>query len=262
MKHTPINCEASVKIYDKKDCAYHAKLGWSRTEWHSHRKGQLIYAEQGIMRLYLKEKVLYIPSMHAAWIPQGVIHRVATESVNLIFRTLYLDYTSLKDPFYKKVSVFYATELLRGMLLYTERFSLDSKATNHEISFLEALKQLLPHEAQTPISLVLPTTEHPQLETVLDFIREHIEEKHSMPMIARRFGLSERTLARLFKSELRLTYSQYQKLVRMVKAVEMLIKPGSQVSEVAYAVGYESLPTFSNNFNEIMGIRPNQFLQK
>ncbi len=262
MKHKPINCEASVKIYNKRDCAFHARLGWSKTEWHSHRKGQLIYAEHGIMRLYIKDKVLYIPSMHAAWIPQGVEHRIATESVNIIFRSLYLDYSGLKNSFFDEVSVFYVNTLLREMLLYTERFNLDDKATPHEISFLEALKQLLPQQAETKIRLQLPTTDHPQLEMITDFIRQNLDDKISMAAIARQFGLSERTLLRLFQNEWQLSFSQYVKLVRMVKAVEMLMQPGKNVSDVAYAVGYESVPTFSNNFNEIMGIRPNQFLQK
>lgn len=148
------------------------------------------------------------------------------------------------------------------MLLYTEKFNLDDKATSHEISFLEALKQLLPQQAETKINLQLPTTEHPQVEAVTDFIQQHLDDKISMAAVVNQFGLSERTMLRLFQNKLQLSFSQYVKLVRMVNAVEMLMLPRKNVSDVAYAVGYESVPTFSNNFNEIMGIRPNQFLQK
>jgi AraC-like DNA-binding protein len=262
MRYKPINCEASVKIYSKKDCAYHTKLGWSKTEWHSHKKGQLIYAEHGIMRLYVEDKVLYIPSWHAAWIPQGVMHRVATESVNLIFRTLYLDYSKLPDAFFKKVSVFYVNPLVREMILYTERFNLNDAATTHEISFLEAIKQLLPKQASQFIGLQLPVTHHPQLEEIIDYLKENLDGKLKVSEIAQRFGLSERTMSRLFQKELTMSFLQYLKLLRMVRAVEMLVLPGKNVSDVAYAVGYESLPTFSNNFTEVMGVRPHVFLEK
>ncbi|MGN6476008.1 MAG: helix-turn-helix domain-containing protein, partial [Flavipsychrobacter sp.] len=57
-------------------------------------------------------------------------------------------------------------------------------------------------------------------------------------------------------------FVQYMKLVRIVKAVEQLSIPGKNVTEVAYEVGYESMPSFSNNFLEIMGRRPNTFLEK
>ncbi|MGE5106380.1 MAG: helix-turn-helix domain-containing protein [Sphingobacteriales bacterium] len=262
MKHKPINCEASVKIYNKIDCAYHARLGWSKTEWHTHKKGQLIYAEHGIMRLYTEEKAYYIPSWHAAWIPQGVMHRVVTESVNIIFRTLYLDYNKLNDTFYKKVSVFYANPLMREMILYTERFNLDDAATSHETSFLEAIKQLLSKQAGQSIALQLPTTEHPQLLEITNFLQEHIDYKLKAGNIAAEFGMSERTMSRLFQKEFSMPLIQYLKLLRIIHAVEMLVLPGKNVSEVAYAVGYESLTTFSNNFNEVMGVRPNLFLQK
>lgn len=261
MKHIPINCEASVKIYNKKDCAYHAKLGWSKTEWHTHKKGQLIYAEHGIMRLYTHEKVYYIPSFHAAWIPEGVEHRVATESINIIFRTLYLDYSELKDPFYNKVSVFFANPLLREMILYTEQFNLDDQPTPHETSFLEAVKQLLAKQSSQTIALQLPTTDHPQLAAIAAYMADHLDDKLKTGTIAAAFGMSERTMSRLFQKELNMSFVQYFKLLRMVHAVEMLVLPGKNVSDVAYAVGYDSLSTFSNNFNEIMGIRPNLFLQ-
>jgi AraC-like DNA-binding protein len=214
------------------------------------------------MRLYVRDRVLYIPSLHAAWIPAGVEHRVATESINIIFRSLYLDYSGLSDKFYNSVNVFFANSLMREMLLYTERFNLNDPATEHEISFLEALKQLLPKIAKSKIDLHLPTTVNPNLEPVLEYMHAHFGEKISVPKIALLFGVSERTLSRLFKQELRMSLIQYLKLLRMVRAVEMLVQPGKNVSEVAYAVGYESLPSFSNNFTEIMGIRPNSFLSK
>jgi AraC-like DNA-binding protein len=261
MKYKPIICEASVKIYNKKDCAYHAKPGWSKTEWHTHKKGQLIYAEHGIMRLYTEEKIYYIPSYHAAWIPAGILHMVATESANIIFRTLYLDYTDLKDPFYKKVSVFYVSLLLREMILYTERFKLDDAVTMHETSFLEAVKQLLAKQSDQSIALQLPTTEHPQLDAITGYMEAHLEDKLKAGDIASQFGMSERTMSRLFQKEFNMPFIQYFKLLRMVHAVEMLVLPGRNVSDVAYSVGYESLSTFSNNFNEIMGVRPNLFLQ-
>lgn len=262
MKYKPINCEASVKIYNKKDCAYHAVLGWSSTEWHKHKKGQLIYADHGIMRLYTKEKVWYIPSWHAAWIPTGIEHRVVTESVNLLFRTLYLDDSLLKDKFYKKLSVFYAPPLLREMILYTEKFNLSSPATAHEKTFLESLKLLLPEQARNPIQLHLPSSEHPRIQEITDYILSHLDETVSAPQLGLKFGISSRTILRLFQKEMGVSFAQYLKQARIARAVELLVKPGKNVSEVAWEVGYESLPTFSNNFKEVMGVRPNLFLQK
>jgi transcriptional regulator GlxA family with amidase domain len=147
------------------------------------------------------------------------------------------------------------------MILYTERFNLDDKATAHETSFLDAVKQLLAKQSSQTIALQLPTTDHPQLDAIAEYLANHLEDKLKTGDVATHFGMSERTMSRLFQKEFNMPFVQYFKLLRMVHAVEMLVLPGKNVSDVAYAVGYESLSTFSNNFNEVMGIRPNLFLQ-
>lgn len=262
MRYKPIRCEASVAIYNKKDCAYHAVLGWSKTEWHTHRKGQLIYGEQGIIRVYTRNSVYYIPSGHVLWIPAGTEHKVLTEAVNLHFRTLYLDHRPLRDPFYKSVQLFFADPVLREMILYTQKFDLVTPASVHEKSFFTAVKSMLPEFKSTVNYLRLPVTEHPLVLKMMDFVREHMEEKHKAPEVAQQFGVSDRTMLRLFRKELKVSYSQFLKQARIIKAVELLARPGKNVSDVAYAVGYDSVPTFSNSFFAIMGVRPNAFLHR
>ena len=262
MQYKSIECEAFISIINKKDCAFHQRLGWSHTDWHMHNRGQLIYAEYGVMRLYVENEIFYIPSWHAAWIPEGLRHKVVTESIDLIFRTLYLDCNSLPDEFYKQVSVFYADTLLREMILYTERWALHGAADTHETTFLQSIKHLLPEKAKNAIGLHLPTIRHPKLLEINDFILENLDQKLKTVEVARYFGMSERTMARLFLKELTMPFSQYIRLLRIIKAVELLVLPGTNVTEVAFSVGYESLPTFSNNFLEIMGVRPNFFLER
>lgn len=262
MQYKSIECETFISIIDKKDCAFHQRLGWSHTNWHTHNRGQLIYAEYGVMRLYLENAVFYIPSWHAAWIPEGLRHKVVTESIDLIFRTLYLDCSSLANEFYKQVSVFYADTMLREMILYTERWALHGDADLHEATFLQSIKFLLPEKAKNAIGLHLPAIQHPKLLEIHDFVLENLDQKLKTVEVARYFGMSERTMARLFLKELAMPFSQYIKFLRIIKAVELLVLPGTNVTEVAFSVGYESLPTFSNNFTEIMGVRPNFFLER
>lgn len=262
MKHQTIICETSPLIYDKKDSAFHRKLGWSATDWHTHARSQLIYAEHGIMRLYTADRIYYIPSQHVAWIPEGLEHRVITESSNLIFRTLYMSCNELTHPFYEELKVFFADRLLREMISYTEKFDLATPVTDEEVAVLQAIKMILPERSGSGISLQLPVTELPQMQSVMDYIAERLDEKITTADLATQFAMSERSLSRLFQKELRMPFVQYMKLVRIVKAVEQLSMPGKNVTEVAYEVGYESMPSFSNNFLEIMGRRPNTFLEK
>lgn len=70
---------------------------------------------------------------------------------------------------------------------------------------------------------------------------------------------SVRSLTRLFKTHLDLSFLQYLKMLRMVKAMELLMETNKNVSEVAFEVGYSSIAAFSNTFQQLVNIRPSDF---
>lgn len=256
MKHHYIECEAFTTIIDKKDCAYNKKLGWSKTEWHTHNRGQLIYAEYGIMRLYVANKIYYIPSWHAAWIPQGVEHKVVTESQDLLFYTLYLDCSNLTDLFYQIITVFPVNALLKDMIIYSRKWQLNGIADDQEKSFLASIKYLLPEHATASINFQLPIPSNPILLNLTNHIQQHHADKLNVTTLAEQFGLSKRSMNRLFAKDLGTTFVQYLKLTRIVKAAELLSIPGKTVAEVCFDVGYESIPSFTRTFKEMLGSSP------
>ena len=89
---------------------------------------------------------------------------------------------------------------------------------------------------------------------------DHLGEKLSVVDLARQHALSTRTVSRLFQQELGMSVISFLKVARVAKALELLSLPGANVSETAYQVGYDSLPSFSNSFFEIVGTRPQAFL--
>lgn len=255
-------CEALVGKFDKKDCADYRHLGWSKSEWHTHERGQLIYAEYGVMRLYAGEDVYYIPSWHAAWIPMGMRHMVVTESQDLLFYTLYLDCTGLTDPFYSEISIFPVSHMLREMIVYTKRWPLRGEAGFHEGNFLATIKYLLPEYAHKKRLLRIPLPVDKTLFAITAYIQENIGERVTTSTLTRKFGISERSMHRLFLKDMGMSFIQFQKLMRIIRAVELLSIPGKNVSEVAYEVGYQSIPSFTRTFREIMGESPSRLLRQ
>ena len=79
-------------------------------------------------------------------------------------------------------------------------------------------------------------------------------------MLADRFAMSPRTVTRLFSKNLGTSFSQYCKMARVMKALELIEEGTKNVSEIASLVGYKSISTFSNNFLEICGNRPLYFI--
>lgn len=233
------------------------------TGWHAHSKGQLLYAENGVTRLYTSNGSFLLPTGHCAWIPAHMIHMVTSPSPHLFLRTIYFTIEpSLKHNFYFELSVFQVSPLLREMIVYTERWAGTKSASAEEASFLKTLKLILPDLKGAALGLQLPASEHPIVKACIQHLLENLSEKISVEETAKRFNLSTRTLARLFQQELNMSVTSYLKIARIIKAIECLSLPGATVSQTAYSVGYDSVPTFSNNFFEIVGARPHAFLLK
>ncbi|MBL7713767.1 MAG: AraC family transcriptional regulator, partial [Chitinophagaceae bacterium] len=52
---------------------------------------------------------------------------------------------------------------------------------------------------------------------------------------------------------------QYFKTLRMVKAIEMILKTRKPISDIAFLVGYDSIGSFSNAFYLFTHSRPSDF---
>ncbi|HWZ03362.1 MAG TPA: AraC family transcriptional regulator [Mucilaginibacter sp.] len=87
------------------------------------------------------------------------------------------------------------------------------------------------------------------------FIDTHFAEKIDLDNIADEAYFSKFHFIRTFKNIYQKTPHQYLIFVRIEKAMELL-KTGMPVSEVCYAVGFESLSSFSGLFKRTVGLTP------
>ncbi|MCD6064676.1 MAG: transcriptional regulator, AraC family [Flavipsychrobacter sp.] len=71
--------------------------------------------------------------------------------------------------------------------------------------------------------------------------------------------MSERSLSRLFQSLMQISFLQYLKTLRMVKAIEMIVRTNKSISEISFDTGYSSVGSFSNAFYEFTRVRPTAF---
>ena len=259
----PINAsyDPQMEAEGKSTILLHKRTSDLNTDWHAHSKGQLLYAENGVTRLYTAGSSFLLPTRHCAWIPAHMVHLVTSSSPNLFLRTLYFRIEpELTHSFYWNLSVFQVSELLREMIVFTERWAYTTKTNPLEASFLQTLKLILPDLQGASLGLRLPSSEHPKVQAIIRFLLENLSEKISVEEVAKKMALSTRTIARLFQQELGMSLTGFLKIARIIKALELLSLPGANVSDTAYKVGYDSIPTFSNSFLEVVGARPHSFL--
>lgn len=93
------------------------------------------------------------------------------------------------------------------------------------------------------------------------FIDAHYAEKIDLSNIADEAYFSKFHFIRTFKKIYLKTPHQYLIFVRIGKATELL-KRGVPVSEVCYAIGFESLSSFSGLFKRAIGISPSEYLAR
>lgn len=100
-----------------------------------------------------------------------------------------------------------------------------------------------------------------QINTVIgirNYIHNHCETDLNLDLLAHIQFVSKFHLIRLFKKYYGLTPRQYLIDVRIEKSKEQL-KNGMSVTETCYAVGFESLGSFSTLFKTKTGVSPTAF---
>lgn len=90
------------------------------------------------------------------------------------------------------------------------------------------------------------------------FIDAHYADNIDLENISDEAYFSKFHFIRLFKNIYRKTPHQYLIFVRIEKAMELL-KAEVPVAEVCYAVGFESLSSFSGLFKRVVGITPSTY---
>lgn len=235
---------------------------------HAHAWAQLAYCATGVVQVTAEQgdkagsEITYIvPPSRAVWIAPGARHHVTVlEAAEL--RTLYID-ASVTPEGWEGCRVMVVSPLLResihaldapaGRPLTAAREQLLSSLVLDEITHADtqALGVPLPH----------PQTGDKRLRALCEAVLGAPSERATLAEWAAGIGASERTVARLFRDELGLSYHQWRQQAILAHALPLLAR-GTPVSLVAAASGYASDSAFSAMFKSAMGQTPGHFQNK
>ena len=87
------------------------------------------------------------------------------------------------------------------------------------------------------------------------WIRENFDQALRIETLAALSGMSAASFHRHFKAATAMSPLQYQKMLRLQHARQMLIANGD-ATRAAYAVGYESASQFSREYRRLFGAPP------
>src|SRR5580693_7460548 len=96
-------------------------------------------------------------------------------------------------------------------------------------------------------------------ERAIRFLYERYSESLSLADIANSAILSRFHFCRTFRDATGVTPGRFLSAIRIYQAKRMLLNTKMNVTDVAFAVGYNSLGSFSNHFTDSVGLAPGRF---
>ena len=110
--------------------------------------------------------------------------------------------------------------------------------------------------------LVRANAEPPVITKAKQFIAEHLTDEISLGDVAQAVNTSTFYFCKLFKKATGLNFTDYLSRVRIEKAKNLLLNPNLRVSEIAFAVGFQSLTHFNRVFRRLCGVSPTGYRRK
>lgn len=226
----------------------HAEL----LEQHSHARGQLIYAVEGLMQVRTPHGLWVIPPQRALWVPPNVSHEIRMLS-KVSMRTLYIRPGSgLPD----QCLLLDVTRLLRELILAL----LAEPADYDEQGRGGHLAQLIMSEiaGAERIPIVIPWPADRRLVTLCEAVLADPGSGNSLEQWAELAGASARTVIRLFPRETGLHFRHWLQQVHISAALLRLAR-GEAVERIADQLGYKSASAFTSMFRSVLGKTPSQY---
>ncbi|MEU8735829.1 AraC family transcriptional regulator [Streptomyces halstedii] len=223
---------------------------------HRHDDHQIVYAARGVLAVTTAAGTWVAPANRAVWVPAGTEHAHQAHG-GLELHLVGLDAADnplrLDEP-----AVLTVDPLLRELILaYTRAPDHGDPARDDgdpaRARLRAVLLDRLSASPQQPVHLPAPTA--PVLVALCAILRADPGERRTLAALGREVGASERTLSRLFRADLGMTFPQWRTQLRLYRAL-VLLAEGLPVTAVAHTCGWASAGAFIDVFRRAYGHTP------
>jgi AraC-like DNA-binding protein/quercetin dioxygenase-like cupin family protein len=237
---------------------------------HSHPWGQLAFSTTGVTRLTVDHGSYLVPPSRALWIPPNVEHAVTVvEDATLL--TLYLHQPrgrcgpgtlpAAEQVPWRECRVMEVTELLRALVVQMDVTpdgggGLTADALKRERLLTALALDELRRAPALRLGVALPRDK--RLRTLCQAVLADPARHRTLEDWARDAGASPRTMARLFRDELGVSFGQWRQQVFLSRALGMAAE-GRQMAEIAGELGYASASAFTAMVRRSVGLPPRRF---
>jgi AraC-like DNA-binding protein len=218
-----------------------------------------VYAAGGVLSVRTDRGTSIVPANRVAWTPAGVAHSHRAHG-RTDMRILFLPASLARlEPGHPVVLM--VSDLAREILLtLTGPRSYDPAARDWDRAAHARLRRVLVdelHEAREQ-PLQLPEPHDDRLRAIAQILYQEPADNTSLAGLGQAIGASSRTLSRLFRNELGMTFYEWRTQLRVYHAL-VLLADGHDTTRVAYACGWANPSSFIAAFTSLVGTTPGRY---
>jgi len=215
----------------------------------------VVYATRGVLSVVAGGSRLTVPPHRAALLPDGSALQLEVVGRTSL-RNLYVQ-SRLFAPF-GRPRVVDVPPLARELLLEAVRRAPLQRRAAPDRRLLATLLDELAHLPDVPLQVPVPHDR--AAAAVARAVLVDPATSTSLAELARRHGLSRRTLERRFRDETGMSPARWRNRVRLVESVRLLTA-GATTTETAAAVGFATPSAFAHAFRRELGTTPSQYVR-
>lgn len=216
-----------------------------------------MYAARGVLSVHTEQGTSVVPANRVAWTPGGFTHYHRAHG-DTDMRILFLTAAQARlMP--DRPSVFTVSDLAREVLL-TLTGPRSYNAEGHDSAAQSRLVRVLVDELDQAHEqpLQLPEPHDDRLRALAQLLYDEPADNSSLAELGRTIGASARTLSRLLRDELGMTFYQWRTQLRICHAL-VLLAEGHDATQVAHACGWSNPSSFITAFSNLVGTTPGRY---
>lgn len=170
---------------------------------HAHEKYQIVYTFMGTIHVQIEGTSYFVPEKHIAWIPSRMVHEISSNNRQVSLVIFYMALGEVADEDVKRQFAIYNTNTMiagnlkfiasKGPMINGEQ---EASLFDFSLAFFRLLPLVVPKSEILLKTLVIPND--PRLLPILDYMKNHVCESLTIERVAHEYGLSVRSLSRLF----------------------------------------------------------------